>query len=242
MFLIIGLGNPGPRYAENRHNIGFLALDEIVSRHGFSSWRQRFQGEMAEGTLGGDKVLALKPATFMNESGRSVGEALRFYKLAPEDVLVLHDELDLAPGKVKLKSGGGHAGHNGLRSIMAHIGPEFRRLRLGIGHPGHKDRVHGYVLSDFAKSEREGLARLLDSVAKEAQLLVRTDEKSAGAFMSKVNQAVLPPRPKRPKAQAAKPAAAQASPAEDPEDGGGALARALRQAAEKLGLKKDEKD
>jgi len=259
MLLIVGLGNPGSRHAANRHNIGFMALDALAARHGFSPWRQRFQGEVAEGRLGEDKVLALKPMTFMNESGRAVGEALRFYKAAPEDVLVLHDELDLSPGKVKLKRGGGHAGHNGLRSIIAHIGPDFRRLRLGIGHPGHKDRVHAYVLSDFAKQEQDWLERLLDAVAKEALLLTgdqaaASREKAEAAFMSKVNQAVFPQRPKAAKTSSPESGHASTSAPETPalespppaearqSTEGGPVAQALRRVTGKLGLSKIEKD
>src|SRR6188768_3638261 len=142
MLLLVGLGNPGPRYAYNRHNVGFMALELIRKRYGFSASRNRFEGETSEGTVGGEKVLALKPMTFMNESGRAVGQAASFYKISPEDVIVMHDEIDLAPGKVRAKRGGGHAGHNGLRSITQHIGAEFRRVRLGVGHPG-KERVLG---------------------------------------------------------------------------------------------------
>ena len=202
MLLLVGLGNPGPRHADNRHNIGFMALDRLVERHGVSPWRKRFQGEMAEGRLtgkgsgGAAKVLALKPMTFMNESGRSVGEAMRFYKLAPADVVVFHDELDLAAGKVKVKLGGGVAGHNGLRSIASHIGPDYRRVRLGIGHPGHKEKVLGHVLGDFAKADQDWLDRLLDAVAAEADSLVPATAEADNLFMSKVNQAVFPQRPK----------------------------------------------
>src|SRR5210317_1683475 len=145
MKLIVGLGNPGAKYARNRHNIGFMAVDRIASDHGFGPWKPKFQGQIAEGRLGREKVLLLKPETFMNKSGQSVGEAMRFYKLEPEDVIVIHDELDLAPGKVRVKQGGGHAGHNGLRSIHAHIGENYARVRLGIGHPGRKDLVAHYV-------------------------------------------------------------------------------------------------
>lgn len=194
MLLLVGLGNPGPRYAGNRHNIGFMALDEIVRRHDFSNWRKGFQGDVAEGRLGGQKVLALKPLTYMNESGRSVGEALRFYKLTPESVIVLHDELDLAPGKLRVKLGGGAAGHNGLRSIAQHIGPDFKRVRLGIGHPGRKEAVHGWVLSDFAKADDAWLELLLDALVRHAELLVEGDD---GPFMSRVNQEVNPPKAKR---------------------------------------------
>jgi PTH1 family peptidyl-tRNA hydrolase len=148
MQLWVGLGNPGANYALHRHNVGFMAVDVIAQMHGFSPWTKKFQGWVSEGRIGSEKVLLLKPETFMNESGRSIRAAVDFYKLAPEDVTVFHDELDLAPMKVKVKRGGGTAGHNGLRSTDAHIGPDFRRVRLGIGHPGHKDRVHGYVLSN----------------------------------------------------------------------------------------------
>jgi PTH1 family peptidyl-tRNA hydrolase len=236
MLLLVGLGNPGPRYADNRHNIGFMALDAIARRHGFSPWRRRFDGEVAEGELDGERILALKPMTFMNDSGRSVGQAARFYKIPPEQVLVLHDELDLAPGKVKLKSGGGHAGHNGLRSIIDHIGPAFRRLRLGIGHPGHKDRVHGYVLSDFAKAEHDWLERLFDALAAQAGLLVHADDKTAGTFMSKVNQATLAPKKDAKPHPTTKPASIKpATPAGGMTGSGeGPLAEALRRVTRKL--------
>lgn len=176
MLLIAGLGNPGAKYAGNRHNIGFMAADAIARRHGFSPWRAKFGGEIAEGAFGDEKALILKPQTFMNESGRSVGEALRFYKLEPDDLVVLHDELDLPPGKVRVKTGGGHGGHNGLRSIDAAIGKEYRRVRLGIGHPGAKELVHGHVLHDFAKADRTWLEPLLDAVAQHAPLLARGDD------------------------------------------------------------------
>ncbi len=191
MKLIVGLGNPGGKYAGHRHNVGFMVVDEIARAHHFGPWRKGFQGEVAEGRLAGEKVLLLKPATYMNESGRSVGEAVRFYKLAPEDVIVVHDELDLAPGRIRVKTGGGHAGHNGLRSIIAHIGADFHRLRVGIGHPGEKSRVHGHVLSDFSKAEREWLQPLLDAIARHAPLL------AAGRFSdfaSKVRMDAPPPK------------------------------------------------
>jgi PTH1 family peptidyl-tRNA hydrolase len=193
MRLLVGLGNPGPRYARNRHNIGFMAVDEIVRRHGFAPWRNRFQGRAAEGRINSEKLLALEPQTYMNESGRAVGEALRFYKLDTEQVIVLHDEIDLRPGKVKVKQGGGAGGHNGLRSIDAHIGRDYWRVRLGVGHPGDKDLVHDHVLHDFAKADDSWLDKLLDAVAKEFPVLLAGDEL---AFMSKVNQALVPPRPK----------------------------------------------
>ncbi len=174
--LLVGLGNPGPGYSENRHNIGFMAVDAIVRRHGFASWRSKFAGDFAEGKVAGQKVLALKPTTFMNESGRSVGQAAKFYKIPPGNVLVLHDELDLDAGKIRVKRGGGHAGHNGLRSIQAHLGADFRRLRLGIGHPGDKDRVTGHVLSNFSKSDAAWLDPLLDAVADNFVKLAAGDD------------------------------------------------------------------
>lgn len=195
MLLLVGLGNPGARYAGTRHNIGFMAADLIVRRHGFSPWRKRFQGEAAEGALDGEKVLALKPQTFMNNSGQSVGEALSFYKLTPDDVVVLYDEIDLAPGKVKVKKGGGAAGHNGIRSIDAHIGPDFWRVRLGVGHPGDKARVHGHVLSDFAEADAAWLEKLLDAVADAIPLMAR---KADGKFMSRVALLTQPPPEKKP--------------------------------------------
>ena len=176
MQLWTGLGNPGPQYAMHRHNIGFMAVDAIAEVHGFAAPRRGFQGWVQEGRIGTQKVLLLKPGTYMNESGRSVGEAMRFYKLTPADVTVFHDELDLAPFKLKVKAGGGHAGHNGLRSTDAHIGPDFRRIRLGIGHPGHKDRVTPYVLGNFAKAELDDLTDLLGAVAAEASWLAANDD------------------------------------------------------------------
>ncbi|SLN59173.1 Peptidyl-tRNA hydrolase [Aquimixticola soesokkakensis] len=191
MRLFTGLGNPGAKYAGNRHNIGFMALDRIAEDHGFSPWRAKFQGETCEGRLGGDKVILLKPATFMNLSGQSVSEALRFYKLTPADLTVFHDELDLAPAKVRVKQGGGHAGHNGLRSIQQHIGPDYERVRMGIGHPGHKDRVATYVLQDFAKSEADWLDDVLRGCSKGASALADGD---AAKFMNAIGLQVNPPR------------------------------------------------
>ncbi len=184
MLLIVGLGNPGRRYAGNRHNIGFMAADAIHRGHRFSPWRARFQGETSEGALGDEKVLLLKPATFMNESGRSVGEAMRFYKLMPADIVVIYDELDLPPGKARLKSGGSTAGHRGLRSIEAHLGRDFRRLRLGIGHPGAKELVNSHVLRDFAKADSEWLDPLLSAIAEHAPLLASGDDST---FMNRVH-------------------------------------------------------
>lgn len=194
MLLVVGLGNPGAEYARNRHNIGFMAADGIVRRHGFSPWRSRFQGQAAEGNIGGRKVLVLKPMTYMNESGRSVGEALRFHKIVLSDVVVLHDELDLAAGRIRVKVGGGHAGHNGLRSIQAHVGADFKRVRMGIGHPGDKARVTGHVLGDFAKADQAWLDPLLDAVADHIDLLLDGRDSD---FMSKVAMAAPAPKPPR---------------------------------------------
>ncbi len=191
MLLVAGLGNPGSGYARNRHNIGFMAVDAIVHRHKLGPYRAKFEGELAQGEVGGRRILVLKPMTFMNESGRSIGAALRFFKLAPKDLVVFHDELDLAPGKIRVKQGGGAAGHNGLRSIEAHIGPDFRRVRLGVGHPGDKERVLGHVLQDFAKSDEEWLGKMLEAIALHFPLLAEDDDL---AFMSKVAQALVPPR------------------------------------------------
>ena len=191
MRLFVGLGNPGGKYAGNRHNIGFMALDRIAEDHGFTPWRSKFQGEVSEGKFGSDKVILLKPMTFMNKSGQSVGEAMRFYKLESTDITVLHDELDLAPGKCRVKAGGGHAGHNGLRSIHQHIGPHYDRVRLGIGHPGHKDAVAGYVLRDFPKADQEWLDDLMRGISDGAEHLARDD---GGKFMNAVALRVAPPR------------------------------------------------
>ena len=165
MKLIVGLGNPGAKYARNRHNIGFMALDMIASDHGFGPWKQKFQGLVTEGRFGSDRAVLLKPETFMNNSGQSVAAAMKFHKIDAEDVVVFHDELDLAPGKIRFKMSGGHAGHNGLRSIHAHIGADYGRIRMGVGHPGHKDRVAGFVLSDFAKAEQDWLDDVLRGCA-----------------------------------------------------------------------------
>ena len=176
MQLWVGLGNPGPQYAMHRHNVGFMATDTIGEVHDFGPVQKKFLGWFQEGRIGGQKILLLKPATFMNESGRAVGEALRFYKLGTDALTVFHDELDLAPFKVKVKQGGGTAGHNGLRSIDQHLGPDFRRVRLGIGHPGHKDRVTGYVLGNFAKAEIDDLSDMLGAIAGEAEWLAKGDD------------------------------------------------------------------
>lgn len=176
MQLWVGLGNPGPQYAMHRHNIGFMALDVMADVYGFTPPKKAFQGWMQEGRIGNQKLLFLKPGTYMNESGRSVRAAMDFYKLAPEDVTVLHDELDLAPFKVKVKQGGGSAGHNGLKSTTQHIGPDYRRVRIGIGHPGHKDRVTGYVLGNYAKDEMDDLSDMLGAISAEAEWLAKGDD------------------------------------------------------------------
>ena len=191
MKLFVGLGNPGAKFARNRHNIGFMALDRIAGDHGFGPWKSKFQAEFAEGRLGGEKVILLKPQTSMNHSGQSVGEAMRFYKLDSTDVTVFQDELDLAPGKVRVKAGGGHAGHNGLRSIHEHISPAYDRVRLGIGHPGRKEMVSPYVLSNFAKAESEWLEKVLRGVSDGASHLT-ADE--SGKFMNAVALHTAPPR------------------------------------------------
>ena len=193
MKLIVGLGNPGPKYAANRHNIGFMALDRLADDHGFGPWKSRFQGLINEGRLGETRVALLKPQTFMNLSGQSVGEAMRYLKLTPDDVIVLHDELDLAPGKCRVKKGGGHAGHNGLRSIHQHIGAEYHRVRLGIGHPGHKDRVAAYVLADFAKAEQDWLDDLMRGISDGAAALAAGD---GGRFQNAVANRTAPARNK----------------------------------------------
>ena len=187
MLLFVGLGNPGEKYARNRHNVGFMAVDAIARAHGAAPWRQRFQGSTAEAVLGGERVLLLKPGTYMNESGRAVAEAQRFFKIALGDVVVFHDELDLPSGKLRVKVGGGNAGHNGLRSITAQCGNDYRRVRLGIGHPGHKDLVHPYVLSDFAKAEEPWVEDLCRACAEFAPLLAKGDDAS---FQNKVHLAM----------------------------------------------------
>jgi len=176
MLLLVGLGNPGAKHERNRHNIGYMAVDDIVRRHSFGPWRARFQGLVSEGRLGSEKVLALKPATYMNLSGQSVGEAMRFYKLDLEDIVVIHDELDLAPGKMKVKKGGGSAGNNGIKSLTQHLGDGYRRVRIGIGHPGDKNRVADYVLRDFAKSDQDWIEDLIDAISSAAENLASGDD------------------------------------------------------------------
>ncbi|MCT4656153.1 MAG: aminoacyl-tRNA hydrolase [Cohaesibacter sp.] len=197
MYLLVGLGNPGPKYTGNRHNIGFMAIDEIARQHNFGPWRKKFQGEVCEGLLGGEKTLLLKPQTYMNESGRAVSEACRFYKIPPKDVFVFHDELDLKPGKVKAKLGGGAAGHNGLRSTGNHIGNDYHRIRLGIGHPG-KDLVTQWVLGDFAKADQSWLDPVLDALGYTAPSLIKGD---LGRYMTDFNHRLNPPASSAPKAK-----------------------------------------
>ena len=187
MLLFVGLGNPGSRYVANRHNVGFVVVEEIAKRHGFAPWRRRFQGVATEGSIGSEKVLLLLPGTFMNELGRAVAEAVAFYKLDRSDIVVFHDEIELRPAKVRVKTGGGNAGHNGLRSITEHIGNDYRRVRIGVGHPGVKELVHGHVLSDFARSERDWVEALRDVIADNAGLLAKGQDPS---FQNKVHLAM----------------------------------------------------
>ncbi len=226
MRLFVGLGNPGAKHAGNRHNIGFMAADRIAADHGFGPWKSKFQGLVSEGAPGGEKIILLKPQTFMNLSGQSVGEAMRFYKLTPADVTVFYDELDLAPGKVRAKTGGGSAGHNGIRSMDAHIGPGFHRIRLGIGHPGHKDRVAPYVLSDFAKADADWLADLLTGISEGVPHLAAGDETR---FMNAVALRTAPPRSSATKpGKPALPPVPEATPAPaPPDDSPGGLLRRL---------------
>jgi PTH1 family peptidyl-tRNA hydrolase len=221
MLLLVGLGNPGEKYRNHRHNVGFMAIDAIAGAHAFPAPRSKFQGELREGDIAGEKALTLKPQTFMNESGLSVGAAMRFYKLTPADVVVFHDELDLAAGKIKAKIGGGNAGHNGLRSIAEQIGNEFRRVRIGIGHPGDKSRVTGHVLGDFAKADYDWLDPLLAAFAKSAKFLVDSDAR----FATAVAQELAPPKAKSDPKPAAEAPASPTSKATTPAN---AMTDALR--------------
>jgi PTH1 family peptidyl-tRNA hydrolase len=227
MLLFAGLGNPGAKYANNRHNVGFMAADAIARRHSFSPWSRKFQAEIAEGKLAGKKVILIKPQTFMNLSGQSVGEAMRFYKLDPSAVTVFYDEIDLASGKVRVKIGGGAGGHNGIRSLDQHIGKDYRRVRIGVGHPGVKELVHGHVLGDFAKHDKEWLEVLLDAIAASVELLAKGDDSS---FMNRVTLTLRDtlqptgdddrPPPKAPKAQShIRQARPHAAPVKVPETG-----------------------
>ena len=234
MKLFVGLGNPGGQYENHRHNIGFMAVDEMVRRHNFSpdvgNGKKRWQSLTHEGRLGREKVVIIKPQTYMNESGRAVGEAMRFFKLTPEDIVVFYDELDLAFGKIKAKLGGGSAGHNGIKSITAHIGADFERIRLGIGHPGDKSRVHGHVLGDFAKSEQVGRDAMLDAVAAEAHWLADGDRPR---FLAEVARTLNPGRESKPKQQETK-AKVPAEKAAENKSKEGPMASALQALANKL--------
>ncbi|RAL97507.1 aminoacyl-tRNA hydrolase [Agrobacterium sp. MS2] len=204
MKIIAGLGNPGAQYAGNRHNIGFMAVDALQRLPSFAPWSKKFKAEISEGEIAGEKVLLMKPQTYMNLSGESVGEAMRFFKLTPADIIAIHDELDLPAGRVRIKTGGGHGGHNGLKSLDAHCGKDYRRLRLGIGHPGDKERVHGHVLGDFAKADRVWLEPLLDAIADNAAMLVKAEDSQ---LMNKLALATgSKPEAEKP-AKAAKPTA-----------------------------------
>lgn len=233
MHLLVGLGNPGDQYARNRHNIGFMAVDEIVRRHSFGAWRSKHQGLLADGAVGGQRVLALKPMTYMNHSGRSVGECARFFKIPPENVIVLHDEIELAPGKLRVKKGGGHAGHNGLRDIDAHIGRDYWRIRLGVGRPHDKALVHKWVLSDFAKADEAWLTPFLEAVAANIRLMIQGDH---NGFMNRMTTALQPPSKKGGTDAAQRPAGNEsrsgdgARPKDGDDVGGSTLAQALRRA------------
>jgi PTH1 family peptidyl-tRNA hydrolase len=212
MKILVGLGNPGSKYERNRHNVGFMAIDAIASRYGAGPWRRRFQGQAAEVDIERMKYLLLKPETYMNESGRAISEAMRFYKMSPADVIVFHDEIDLEPGKLRVKFGGGHAGHNGLRSVSAHLGNDYQRVRIGVGHPGHRDAVSHYVLHDFAKADSAWLEPLIDGIARGVpHLLTGNDAK----FMNEVARVARPPRSEK-RGPAAEPADAPAAPAKEP--------------------------
>ena len=212
MLLLVGLGNPGAEHTNNRHNIGFMAVDEIIRRHSFGPYRERFNGLATEGRIGNTKILALKPTTYMNESGLAVGNAARFYKLEPDDIIVLHDEIDLAPGKVRVKRGGGAAGHNGLRSIDGHIGKDYLRVRIGVGHPGDKDEVERYVLRNFPREDMRWVEALSGAIADALPLLLGGD---GAGFMSKVALLTAPPKPAKPK-EPPKEATKPCGPAEEP--------------------------
>ena len=225
MKLFVGLGNPGAQYALNRHNVGFMALDAIAAWHDFPTWRKRFQGWTCEGKLDGEKVVLLKPATFMNESGQSAQEAVRFYKLELDDVIVFHDELDLAPGKVRVKTGGGVAGHNGLKSMSTHLGNDYVRVRIGIGHPGRKDQVSGYVLRNFPKADYLWLEKLIGAIAAEAAYLARGENDKFQSRVAYVMQGEDEPGAEAKPELAPKPSRAKS---QKPAKHEGALANMLR--------------
>jgi len=212
MKLFVGLGNPGSKYERNRHNVGFMAVDRIADAHGFGNWRRRFQGHTSDGTISGERVILLKPDTYMNESGRSVGEAARFLKIPEADIVVFYDEIDLAPGKLKVKTGGGNAGHNGLRSMSAHLGNDYVRVRIGVGHPGRKDLVAHYVLHDFAKSDHDWLDPLLDEISKAVGHLTRGD---ASRFLGDVARGLPAADSDKPAKPAGTKAASERTPSRD---------------------------
>ncbi len=215
MKLFVGLGNPGRDYAKHRHNVGFMAVEQIADHNNFGPWKNRFQGEVSDGRLDGERILVLKPQTYMNESGRSVAAAARYLKIAPEDVVVFYDEIDLAAGKLKVKVGGGNAGHNGLRSISQHFDNDYQRIRIGVGHPGNKSQVANYVLSNFAKADLTWLEPMLNEIAKAAPLLANDQ---SDRFLSDVVRAVQPEKPKKPSGSAEKnDAKAQSNPAKQPQ-------------------------
>jgi PTH1 family peptidyl-tRNA hydrolase len=189
--LFVGLGNPGLEYRKNRHNIGFMVVDEVVRRHSFAPFRSKFQGQICEGIIAQKKVIVLKPSTYMNESGKAIQAAMVFYKLPIDDIIVFHDEMDLAAGKIRMKTGGGHAGHNGIRSIQSHIGADFQRVRLGVGHPGDKGQVVNHVLKDFSKTDHKWLDIMVEAIGENADLLIKGEDSS---FMSKVSLTLNPPR------------------------------------------------
>lgn len=220
MKLLVGLGNPGSEYAGNRHNVGFMAVDAIAERHGFGPWKKKFQGIAADGEIAGERIILLKPQTYMNESGRSVGEAARFLKIALADIVVLYDEIDLEPGKLKMKTGGGNAGHNGLRSITAHLGNDYTRVRIGVGHPGDKSLVANYVLSNFAKAERSWLDPLLTAIAAAAGRLAAGDQ---ARFLTDIAKALSPDPAGKP---AAAPVTLQPEPSTAPARAGDTASRA----------------
>ena len=236
MRLIVGLGNPGREHEKQRHNIGFMAVDAIHAAHGFSPWRARFQGQVSEGRLGGEKCLLLKPTTYMNESGRAIGEAARFYKIEAADMLVLHDELDLAPGKVRAKVGGGNAGHNGLRSTSSHVGNDFVRVRIGIGHPGRKELVHRHVLGDFAKADAAWVEPLLEAIADAADHLGSGD---TNRFMTAVAEKLRPPE----KSESGKPKkAGKLTAKEDKKSSGGGKWAMVDQSMKRQGERANERN
>ncbi len=191
MRLFVGLGNPGSEYRNNRHNIGFMAADEIVNRHSFAPFRSKFQGQICEGTIAKKKIIVLKPSTYMNESGKAIQAVMAFYKLPIDDIIVFHDEMDLAAGKIRMKTGGGHAGHNGIRSIQSYIGADFQRVRLGVGHPGNKEQVINHVLKDFSKTDHQWLDIMIKAIGENIDLLIKGEDSS---FISKVSSALNPLR------------------------------------------------